>query len=76
MICAILLLIWALKDPAKCLSRGHLGKITLVYAFVSGSFTRFLSDMFKMQLTSLQHDGQLLAIPQLRTQLIQVKGLR
>lgn len=76
MICAILLLIWALKDPAKCLSRVHLGKITLVYTLVSASFTRFLSDIFKMQLTSLQCDGHLLAIPQLRPQLIQVKGLR
>lgn len=76
MICAILLLIWALKDPTKCLSRGHLGKITLVYTFASGSFTRLLSDIIKMQFTSLRHDGQLLAVPQLRTQLMQVKGLR
>lgn len=76
MIFAILLLTWTLRDPAKCLSRVHLGKITLVYILVSASFTRFLSDIFKMQLTSLHCDGHLLGIPQLRTQLIQVKGLR
>ena len=40
-ICAMLLLTWSLKDPAKWLSRQHVGKIILFYTFVSGSFTRF-----------------------------------
>ena len=42
---------------------GHSKKVIIFYTFVSGSFTRFLSDIFKMQLTPLQCDWHLCAFP-------------
>lgn len=68
-ICALLLSTWPLKDPCWNVSEEDIGGrfFFLLYTFVSGLFTRFLSDIFKVQLTPPQCDWRLLAIPYFRT---------